>query len=137
MQNADKVGDNLIVGAEIDNRTEVSGRAAKTRDVLTEIEQQAVSRMLVVVEGVEGQSVSRLGNDFGAVRQLFTNRQRGHVERQVALIQTVRLEIRRLPPRIGRIDTTWNPKRRRGQRNRSRERRCEVRVDVGAIVQRR
>src|ERR1700733_7660727 len=118
MQYADKVGDDLIVGAEIDNRTDVSRRTAKTGDVLTEIEQHSASRTLVVVERVEGQSVSGLRHDFGAIRKLFADRQRGHINRRVELIQAVRLEIRRVPIRIGRVDTPRNPKRSGGKGNR-------------------
>ena len=124
VHDADEIGDDLIVGAEVGDRTHIGHVAAETGEILAEAEQQAAGGMLVVVERVVGQSVAGERRQESPVSQLEADGQRGLAGGKAAdagaVVARPLLALRR---------------RAAAMRVRGREGVHEIRVDVVAIVQ--
>src|ERR1700677_4068409 len=93
MQNANKVGENLIVGAQVGNGANVGDGAAETGDVLTEVDQETVGRTLVVVERVVGQSIAWHRSQIRPVGKFLADRQRSLVGWPAVVPHAGRLDV--------------------------------------------
>ena len=77
MDQADDVGDQRRVVFRVDRGLQIADVAADAGEVLLEVDQQAVGRVLVVVERVVVQRVADRRGQGRAARQFLADRQRG------------------------------------------------------------
>ena len=68
-KHADEIGNDLVVAAEVDRRTQIVHVAAEAGEILAEAQQQTAGRALVVVERVVGQAVADERGQTAAVEQ--------------------------------------------------------------------
>src|SRR5277367_5479279 len=93
MQYANKIRENLIVGAQIGNGANVGDGAAQTGDVLTQVDQETVGRTFVVVERVVGQSIAGHRSQIRPVGKFLADRQRSLEGRSAVVPHAGRLDI--------------------------------------------
>jgi hypothetical protein len=79
MQDADEIGNDLVVAAEIHDGAQIFGVAAEAGDILAKAQKQTAGRALVVVECVVGQAVTGERGQITAEGKFLADRKRRDV----------------------------------------------------------